>query len=255
MSTPESGASAAARGTVLVLGATSPIARALGLDLARRGHPLMLAGRDGPELERVAADVRARVPGARVLIARFDATVEASHAALLADLDSGVEGLVIATGALGDAERARRDGRYAAELTAANYAGLVRVVTVVADQLERQRRGFIVGLGSVAGDRGRQSNYVYGAAKGALALFLQGLRNRLTGQGVRVLTVKLGFVDTAMTWGMALPLPAIHPDDAADRVRRALDGGRDVVYVPGWWRVVMLIIRAIPEPIFKRLKL
>ena len=242
-------------GTVLILGATSPIARVLALAFARRGHALVLAGRDPVELDRTAADVRARTRHAAVVTGRFDATVEASHAALLADLGGELEGVVVATGALGDAARARSDARYAAELTTANYAGLVRVLSTLAEQLEQQRRGFIIGLGSVAGDRGRQSNYVYGAAKGALALFLQGLRNRLAPSGVRVLTVKLGFVDTAMTYGLSLPLPALSPEEAGRRVLRALDRGRDVAYVPGWWRWVMLLIRAIPERLFKRLKL
>jgi short-subunit dehydrogenase len=274
---PAGPAAASAAGTVLILGATSPIARHIALSLAERGHALLLAGRDSIELERVAGDVRARtsrvVPianplvddaGARARVVAhpavrtcaFDALEEATHAPLLRELGrEPFAGVVIATGVLGDAARARVDARHAADITNANYAGLVGLLTSLADRLEQQGRGFIVGLGSVAGDRGRQSNYVYGAAKGALALFLQGLRNRLAPRGIQVVTVKLGFVDTAMTWGLPLPLPAASPQAAARAVLRALEAGRDVAYVPGWWRWVMLLIRAIPEFLFKRLKL
>jgi short-subunit dehydrogenase len=244
-----------APGGVVVLGATSPIARALALALARRGRSLLLAARDPVELERVAADVRARVAGADVHTCRFDALEPATHAALLVQAGEAVEGVVLATGQLGDAARARTDAAHAVEITDVNYGRLVGLLTSLAERLERQRRGFIIGLGSVAGDRGRQSNYVYGAAKGALALFLQGLRNRLAPAGVQVLTAKLGFVDTAMTWGLPLPLPAASPEDAARGVLRALDRGVDVAYVPGWWRWVMLLVRSIPESIFKRMKL
>jgi len=107
----------------------------------------------------------------------------------------------------------------------------------------------------VAGDRGRQSNYVYGAAKGALTLYLQGLRNRLQTAGVRVVCVKPGFVDTAMTFGMPGLFLVASPEHVGERIARAVEGKTDVLYVPWFWRYIMLIIRAIPEAVFKRMKL
>ncbi len=122
-------------------------------------------------------------------------------------------------------------------------------------ELRVKRRGFIIGISSVAGDRGRQSNYVYGAAKGALSLYLQGLRNRLYPSGVRVITVKPGFVDTAMTYGLPGMFLVASPQYVGERIVRALERSADVVYLPWFWRYIMLIIKLIPEPIFKRLKL
>jgi short-subunit dehydrogenase len=125
----------------------------------------------------------------------------------------------------------------------------------LADYFENRKHGFIAGISSVAGERGRQSNYVYGAAKGAFTILLQGLRNRLFPHGVRVLTVKPGFVDTGMTFGMRGLFLVASPEYVGERIARSVVRGRDVVYIPWFWRHIMLIIRLIPEFIFKRLKL
>jgi len=117
------------------------------------------------------------------------------------------------------------------------------------------KRGFIIGISSVAGDRGRQSNYVYGAAKGALSLYLQGLRNRLHPSGVRVITIKPGFVDTAMTYGLPGMFLVASPQAVGESIASSPGKSADVVYLPWFWRYIMLIIKHIPEPIFKRLKL
>lgn len=122
-------------------------------------------------------------------------------------------------------------------------------------ELRVKRRGFIIGISSVAGDRGRQSNYVYGAAKGALSLYLQGLRNRLYPRGIRVITIKPGFVDTAMTYGLSGLFLVASPQNIGERIVRSLDKSADVVYLPWFWRYIMMIIKHIPEPIFKRMKL
>jgi NAD(P)-dependent dehydrogenase (short-subunit alcohol dehydrogenase family) len=129
------------------------------------------------------------------------------------------------------------------------------LLTAAAARLEASGGGTLVALSSVAGDRGRQSNYPYGAAKGGLSVFLQGLRNRLARRGVHVLTVKLGFVDTPMT--EALPKNPLYaqPDVVARNVLRAVARRRDLVYVPAFWRWIMLVIRAIPERLFKRMSL
>jgi short-subunit dehydrogenase len=136
-----------------------------------------------------------------------------------------------------------------------NYTGAVSVCERVAEHLIARKRGTIIGVSSVAGDRGRQSNYIYGSAKGAFTLYLQGLRNRLFPLGVHVLTVKLGFVDTRMTWGMNTRIPIAAPEAAAQAILSAAAGGEDVLYYPRFWRGVMTIIGAVPERVFKRLKL
>ena len=243
---------------VVVLGATSPIARAVAGELAARGHSLLLAGRDTGELERIAADLSIR-HGGDVATVAYDARDAGAARKLLAAVEAraagGLEGVVAAVGMLGDAERAATDPVYAAEMIQANFTGVVAAVTGLANLLAARRAGFIIGVASVAGDRGRQSNYAYGAAKGGFALWLQGLRNRMWHVGVRVLTVKPGFVDTEMTYGLPGMFLVAHPKRVGVAIARALDQGRDVIYVPGFWRPIMWVIRAIPERLFKRLRL
>jgi decaprenylphospho-beta-D-erythro-pentofuranosid-2-ulose 2-reductase len=248
----------AGRPWVVVLGATSPIARAVAGELARRDHDLLLAGRDTEELERIAADLAIR-HNARVETIRFDARNVKAAADFAAAVDARTAGrligVVCAVGTLGDAARAATDPEYAAGLIHTNFTGVACALTALANVLVARRAGFIIGLASVAGDRGRQSNFVYGSAKGGLALWLQGLRNRLWHDGVRVITVKPGFVDTAMTYGLPGMFLVAEPARVGAIIARGLDRGRDVIYVPGFWRYIMWMIRTIPEPLFKRLRL
>ena len=244
-------------GWVLVLGPTSAIARATAGELADAGHDLYLAGRDLEEVARLAADLRIR-HGVRVAHGRFDAAAVADHAVFLEEVLAHcgrLSGVLLAFGELGDQQQAQNDRERALEIIASNYTGAVSILTLCANHLEQQTRGFIIALSSVAGDRGRQSNYVYGSAKGGLSVFLQGLRNRLYPAGVRVITVKPGFVDTAMTFGLEGLFLVASPQDVARRIRRVLAGRGDVVYAPWFWRYIMLVIRAVPERMFKRLKL
>lgn len=248
----------AGRPWVVVLGATSSIARAVAGELARRGHDLLLAGRDTEELERIAADLVIRHDGT-VETMRFDAGNVRAAADFAAAVDARtagrLTGVVAAVGTLGDAARAATDPAYAARLIHTNFTGVACTLTALANLLAERRAGFIIGLASVAGDRGRQSNFVYGSAKGGFALWLQGLRNRLWHDGVRVITVKPGFVDTAMTYGLPGMFLVADPARVGAIIARGLDRGRDVIYVPGFWRYIMWMIRTIPEPLFKRLRL
>ena len=243
---------------VLVLGATSRMAHAVAGELAVRGHRLLLAGRDGEELGRCAADLRIRY-GREVATVAFDALDLEAHPGFLEEVEhrtaGQLGGVVSAVGVLGDQTTAASDARYAAELLRANFVGVASALTGLAPLLVKRRRGFIIGITSVAGDRGRQSNFVYGSAKGALALWLQGLRNRLWPEGVRVITVKPGFVDTEMTFGLPGLFLVADPGKAGAAIVRALDRRRDVVYVPAFWRYIMWVIWAVPEVIFKRLRL
>jgi len=243
---------------VLILGATSPLAHAAAGELAIRGYRLLLAGRDQEELWRCAADLRIR-HGREVATVAFDALDLGAHASFVEEVEQTTAGqlggVVSAVGTLGDQARAASDARYAAELFRVNFVGVASALTGLAPLLEKRGGGFIIGITSVAGDRGRQSNFVYGSAKGGLALWLQGLRNRLHSHGVRVITVKPGFVDTEMTFGLPGLFLVAGPGAAGKAIVRALDRRRDVVYVPAFWRYIMCIIRAVPEVIFKRMQL
>ncbi|MCW9088596.1 MAG: SDR family oxidoreductase [Gammaproteobacteria bacterium] len=245
------------KGTVLILGASSAIARATAAAFASRGYGLYLAGRDEEELARDAADlaIRHQVP---VATGRFDAEAFAQHPAFIeqvVEASGELAGVVVAFGYLGEQSRAAHDWDETLAIIQRNYVGAVSLLNLCANRMEQTGAGFIVGIASVAGDRGRQSNYTYGSAKGAFALYLQGLRNRLAPAGVRVLTVKPGFVDTGMTFGLPGMFLVASPRYVGERIARAVERGRDVLYVPWFWRYIMLIITHIPERIFKRLKL
>jgi decaprenylphospho-beta-D-erythro-pentofuranosid-2-ulose 2-reductase len=241
---------------VLLIGGTSGIGRALARELASRGAALHLAARNGAELGRVGEDLKVRyqVP---VSWSLFEAADSASHPAFLAGAVRALRTLdmvVIAVGDVGDQAEAERDADQARRIIESNYTGVVSVLTPIANYLEGQGHGTIVVLASVAGDRGRRANYVYGSAKGGLDRFLQGLRVRLGSAHVRVLTVKPGLVDTRMTFGRAaLPLLA-SPTRAAHAIVRGIEGKANVIYVPWFWWWVMLGVRAMPEPLFRRLR-
>ena len=241
---------------VLILGATSAIARATAAAFAARGAAMYLASRDEDELKRIAADIHLRY-GVEAHHGLFDAEAIDTHEAFFKSVVAAMpnlSGVVLAFGYLGD-QQAARNFNVGARVIASNFTGAASILSLCADYFEPLKSGFIIGISSVAGDRGRQSNYVYGAAKGALSLYLQGLRNRLFASGVRVITIKPGFVDTAMTFGLPGLFLIASPQDIGERIARTLDKSADVVYLPWFWRYIMLIIKHIPEPIFKRLKL
>ena len=242
--------------SVLILGATSAIARATAAAFAARGAALYLASRDLDELQRIAADLRLRY-GVEVHYGLFDAEATVSHAMFMQSVIEtmhGISGVVLAFGYLGD-QQAAHDFKIGAKIITSNFTGAASILSHCANYFEPMKCGFIIGISSVAGDRGRQSNYVYGAAKGALSLYLQGLRNRLYASGVRVITIKPGFVDTAMTYGLPGLFLVASPQEIGERIVATLNTSADVVYLPWFWRYIMLIIKHIPEPIFKRMKL
>ncbi|MGO9450552.1 MAG: SDR family oxidoreductase [Candidatus Binataceae bacterium] len=238
---------------VLILGATSPIARALAMRFAGEGTRLYLAARDLHEAERLAHDISTRT-GTAAIAGAFDATDFSSHAAVIdraiAEL-GGLDGVILCFGTLGEESVAQVEPGAALATLNQNFNGAVSLLTLTARHLEQQRSGFIITIGSVAGERGRAKNYVYGSAKSALATFTQGLRGRLARAGVQVLTVKLGTVDTRMTWGRDSML-VVAPEAAAASIYAAWQRKANVVYVPWFWRPIMAIIRLIPERLFMR---
>lgn len=242
---------------VMVLGATSAIARALCFELAQRGDVLYLAGRDEDELKRIAADLEIRFQQP-VFQGRIDAADLQSHAEFVeraAEEMCGLDGVVFAIGMLGDQPADSADPEMARKLADVNFTSALTLLGAAANLLESRGKGFILGISSVAGDRGRQSNYVYGAAKGGLTIFLQGLRNRLHPLGVKVFTIKLGFVDTAMTYGKKGLFLVATPEQAARAMIKVLKKPANAYYIPAFWRPLMWIIRLVPERLFKRLKL
>jgi decaprenylphospho-beta-D-erythro-pentofuranosid-2-ulose 2-reductase len=243
--------------SILIVGATSSIARAIAVEFAQTGAALHLAARDASEIERIATDlgIRYQVP---VSWSCFEACDYASHATFFqtaVDRLEGLDGVVVSLGELGEQQEAQQDFEKAQRIIESNYTGVVSILTHAANYLEQQGRGFIIGIASVAGDRGRPSNYVYGSAKGALSLFLQGLRARLAKANVHVLTVKPGFVDTKMTFGKSGMFLVASPQQVASAIVQALEKNRNIAYVPWFWFGIMTIIRSIPESIFKKLKL
>lgn len=242
---------------ILVLGATSAIARSLSGILAAGGNTLFLAARDALELDRLAGDLETR-HGAKVHSAPLEATDFESHEAFLrkaVDSMQGLDGAVYAIGLLGNQPQDSADASRVRNLIDVNLTSAVSLLAPVANLLEKQGSGFILGISSVAGERGRQSNYGYGAAKAGLSAYLDGLRQRLEGKGVRVYTLKPGFVDTSMTYGKPGLFLVASPEKVAGAAAAILEKPSGVYYLPFFWRWIMLVIRLIPEQIFKKLKL
>jgi short-subunit dehydrogenase len=245
---------------ILVLGATSGIARALCHELARRGCRLVLAGRDADELGKVASDLHVRY-GTDGHVEPFDALDYEGHSAFfgrcLGHFNGDLTGVVLCYGYMTDQARTETDFCQARRTIDVNLTSAVSLLSLAANHLELSRQGFIAAIASVAGDRGRQSNYTYGAAKAGLATYLQGLRNRLCRAGVHVLTVKPGFVDTPMTQGLLNPKSPLvaSPARVARDIDRAIRKRKNTLYTPWFWWGILAVIRSIPEPIFKRLRL
>jgi short-subunit dehydrogenase len=242
---------------VLIVGATSAIAVETARLYARGGARLALAARDAQKLAATAADLCAR-GAAEVVEIAFDAADIAAHQPMVdaaTDALGGLDAALVAFGMLPDAATVHADPDLAVEAFRLNATCVISVLARLVDVFERQRAGTLAVISSVAGDRGRPSNYVYGAAKGAVSLFAQGLRGRLAPLGVRVVTVKPGFVDTPMTAHLPKNPLFASPARVGARIHAAMTRGADVVYTPGFWRPVMAGIRAIPERAFKRMKL
>jgi len=242
---------------VLILGATSDIAKAIAHQLARENVNLILAGRNENELNRIAADLQVRYKG-NYYPKVFKPTEYEKHNDFFREtvkLLGRLDGVILCYGYLGDQKIAEQDNSMAREIIEINYLSCVSILHVAATYFENLRAGFICAISSVAGDRGRQSNYIYGSAKGALSLFLQGLRNRLSKLGVKVITVKPGFVDTKMTFGHKGMFLVAKPDKVAKDIISAIKKGKPILYTPFFWKWIMLIIKLIPEKIFMRLSL
>ncbi len=243
---------------ILVLGATSGIAEATVRIWASRGEELFLIGRNPERLAAVAADARVRGAGfVDTAIADLDQTQQ--HPELLAHAINSLGGLDIAylaMGTLGEQSRAERSFPETGHILHTNYVAPVSLLTWLANYCAQRHAGTLAVLSSVAGERGRKSNYIYGSSKAGLTAFVDGMRNRVDREGVKVITIKPGPVKTSMTEGMKGESRFADVRKVAASIVKAIDGGAkgpDVLYVPGIWRIIMGVIRAVPETRFKKM--
>lgn len=240
---------------VLILGATSDIALALAELFAEKQYMLMLAARDISRLQTTKSDLEIRY-GATVQLYIFDSLKPETHATFYEQLEEWPDIVVCVFGYLGDHAAAMKDWSECYRILFTNYVGAVSILNIIANDFEERRQGTIVGISSVAGERGRQSNYFYGSAKAGFTAYLSGLRNRLFKSNVHVLTVKPGFVRTRMIEGIQTPAPlTAQPRQVAAQVFNAIRKKKNVIYALPLWKWIMWIIRNIPEGIFKKLKL
>jgi decaprenylphospho-beta-D-erythro-pentofuranosid-2-ulose 2-reductase len=242
---------------ILIVGGTSAMAEACARMWAQRGDALFLAARNEKQLASVVDDLKARGAG-RIGSQIFDANDFEKHGELLAEATAfmgGLDTVLIAHGTLTDQPRAQAEQTYAIREISTNGISVVSLMSLAGELFAKQGHGAIAVISSVAGERGRQSNYVYGSAKAMVSAFASGMRQRLSKQGVRVITIKPGFVDTPMTADFKKGPLWAKPEQVAKDISKAIDKGQSVVYTPGFWRLIMLIIKSIPEFVFVKLSL
>ena len=241
--------------TVLILGAGSDMAIAIAKKFAAEKYNIQLAARNSSRLQPLQSDLAIRYNITSTLH-EFDAERTEGHESFYASLPVKPDITICVFGYLGEQKIAETDWKECNRIIQVNYTGAVSILNIVANDYAGRSAGIIAGISSVAGERGRQSNYFYGSAKAGFTAYLSGLRNRLFHDKVHVLSVQPGFVYTRMTEGMPLPKPlTAKPEEVANVIYKAVLQKKNVVYVKWFWRWIMLIIKSIPEPIFKKLKL
>jgi decaprenylphospho-beta-D-erythro-pentofuranosid-2-ulose 2-reductase len=241
--------------TALILGAASDMAIAIAEKFASEGFAIQLAARNSQRLFALQSDLAIKY-GSKVSLHEFDAVAFDTHESFFEQLYVKPEVTICVFGYLGDNEKALVDWQQANNIINTNYTGAVSILNIVARHYASQNNGVIAGISSVAGERGRQSNFLYGSAKAGFTAYLSGLRNFLFHKGVHVVTVQPGFVYTKMTEDIKLPpMLTARPSEVADSVYLAVVRKKNVVYIKWFWRYIMFIIKCIPEFLFKKLKL
>jgi len=240
---------------VLIIGATSDMAKATAREYAKNGYDIYLTARKSSDLKDLVTDIQVRaeqtIKAVDLDILKFD-----QHKAFYDNLDEKPLGVISFIGYLGEQNNAQENFKEAHKIIDTNFTGLVSLLEIIANNFEKRKSGFIVGVSSVAGDRGRKSNYLYGSAKAAFTAYLSGLRNRLFSANVHVMTVKPGFVYTKMTETMELPEKlTAQPEDVAKDIYSGQQKGKNTIYTAWFWRYIMLIIKLIPEFQFKKMSL
>lgn len=240
---------------ILVLGGTSDIGVATAKYFADKGYSITLAGRNMKQLEINASDISIRTDQ-QVEVAKFEALETLNNEEFFKSLKIEPDVVLCAFGYLGDQEAAEKDPTEAEKIMKINYNAAVAICDVAVNQFIKKKTGVIVGISSVAGERGRKSNYYYGSSKAAFSAYLSGLRNRLSSFGIHVMTVKPGFVKTKMIEGMDTPKPlTASSEEVAKKIYSGVKKKKNIIYVKGLWKWVMLIIKIIPEGIFKKMNL
>lgn len=241
--------------TILILGAGSDVGMAVAKQYAANGFDTILAGRNVELLHAAGNDLNIRYNTNNVATF-FDALDFGSHTGFVNSINKTLNTVLCVFGYLGDEELARTDFNEAEKIIHTNYTASVSILNAIAQKLLLQQNGTIIGISSVAGDRGRQSNYHYGSAKAGFTTYLSGLRNYLQSKGVHVMTVKPGFMQTKMTSHLNLPpLLTSIPTDVAKRIYSSAVAGRNTIYVSSIWFWIMLVIKMVPEVIFKKMKM
>jgi decaprenylphospho-beta-D-erythro-pentofuranosid-2-ulose 2-reductase len=240
---------------ILIIGACSAIAQETAKCFARDGAMLYLADLKIERLETVRNDITAQFP-VEIFIEQFDPSEFDKHENIFRYAENtigGLDAVLIAYGTLPDQLNIQQNvGEIIKEFTL-NCTSIISVATHAANYFEKRQNGCIAVISSVAGERGRRSNYIYGSAKGAVSLYLQGLRSRLLDSGVQVITIKPGLVDSPMTAHLKKNFLFASPKTVGEGIYQAIIGGKDVVYIPKFWKLIMTIVKLIPEGIFKKL--
>ena len=243
------------KGIAMILGARSVMAMAIAHRFAKDGYDIQLAARNPDSLATDKSDIELRY---QVTVTQhdFDALNTASHEQFVGQLPLLPNIAICAVGYMGDQTESERDMKATSMVMRSNYEGPASILAVLANRFEERGSGCLVGISSVAGERGRATNYVYGSAKAGFTAFLSGLRNRLSQKNVHVVTVLPGFVATKMIDGMDLPTKLIgQPEEVAVAVLKAVQKKHNVIYVKPIWQLIMMIIRNIPERVFKRMNI
>jgi short-subunit dehydrogenase len=242
--------------SVLIIGANSDVARELARVYAKNGYDLLLCGRDKEELKKQCDDLKLRNRAISAKAYHLDIIDFDSHEKFIDSLEIVPDGVISVVGYLGDQIKAQKDFSEAKRIIDTNYTGVVTILERFAKKFEQRGSGFIVGISSVAGERGRKSNYIYGSAKAGFTTYLSGLRNRLNDFNVHVMSVIPGFIDTKMTKGMDLPEKlTAKPSEVADHIFKAQQKRKNIIYTKPIWRVIMGIIKMIPEWQFKKMSI
>ena len=240
--------------TVIILGAKSDMAKMASKEFAKNGFDLLMVGRDvKSELNEFGQSI-AKEFGQKVSLYDLNILDKDSTDLFLSTLKTIPDGIISFIGLLGDQKKAIREPNHAETIFRSNFNAIVPIIDFFANQFEEQKDGFIIGVSSVAGVRAKKRNYYYGSAKAAFTAYLSGLRNRLDRSNVQIMTVLPGYVETKMTKGMDLPTwLTVSPEYIGRKIFKAYQKKKDVIYVPGIWKIIMCTILFIPERIFKKL--
>ena len=242
--------------TILILGAKSDIGKAIAIKYYQHGYNLILAGRNVEEHFKDVKDSEFPNLNSKISYKELDIIDPVSIRQFNESFEDYPDGIISCIGLLGDQKKGEMESEHAKKIICSNFPGIVEVIEGIANEFEKRTIGFIIGISSVAGERGRQSNYFYGSSKAAFTSYLSGLRNRLFKKNIHVMTVIPGYVNTKMTEGMDLPKwLTVSPEFVANSIYKNHQKGKDLIYIPKIWFLIMLIIRCIPEKVFKRMSL